>query len=236
MIAVLGLAVAALAGGPAPDPAQWADVMPRMALAGTPVTEPERQEMEPSTTSTAAPISPDEDGSGQPVEDHVGSTTTTTAPPDEALSPTAATGRPQVAAGSNQATETTTTTTTTIEPSGGPGSAEEQAFHAEVNALRSAQGLAPLGRHGGLDAEARAWARGMAESGALGHSDLARLLPPWSAVAENVAVGGSVGGIFGSLADSAAHRSNMLGDYTHIGVGAWVDGEGTIWTCHLFAR
>jgi uncharacterized protein YkwD len=28
----------------------------------------------------------------------------------------------------------------------------------------------------------------------------------------------------------------MVGDYTHLGVGVWVDSSGKLWTVHLFAR
>jgi uncharacterized protein YkwD len=76
----------------------------------------------------------------------------------------------------------------------------------------------------------------MAGNGDLSHSDLSSLLPPWSAAGENVGVGGSVKGIFGALADSSGHRANMLGDFTHFGIGVWVDSEGRIWTAHVFTR
>ena len=83
---------------------------------------------------------------------------------------------------------------------------------------------------------ARSWAERMAGNGDLSHSDLSSLLPPWSAAGENVGVGGSVKGIFGALADSSGHRANMLGDFTHFGIGVWVDSEGRIWTAHVFTR
>jgi uncharacterized protein YkwD len=28
----------------------------------------------------------------------------------------------------------------------------------------------------------------------------------------------------------------MLGDFTHLGVGVWVDASGAIWTTHIFTR
>ncbi|MGA8039539.1 MAG: CAP domain-containing protein, partial [Acidimicrobiia bacterium] len=63
-----------------------------------------------------------------------------------------------------------------------------------------------------------------------------RLLPPWSAAGENVGTGGSVGSIFDALVGSSGHRANMLGDYTHMGVGVFVDGAGRLWAVHLFTR
>lgn len=76
----------------------------------------------------------------------------------------------------------------------------------------------------------------MAEREGLSHSDIGSLLGSWSAVAENVGVGGSVGGIFEALAGSGGHNSNMLGEYTHVGIGVWEDGDGRLWTAHVFAR
>jgi uncharacterized protein YkwD len=74
----------------------------------------------------------------------------------------------------------------------------------------------------------------MAERGDLSHSDLGRFIPPWSAAAENVGTGGSVSSLFDALTASSGHRANMLGGYTHFGIGVWVDGSGSLWTAHVF--
>jgi uncharacterized protein YkwD len=76
----------------------------------------------------------------------------------------------------------------------------------------------------------------MAERGDISHSNIGSLLPPWSSVGENVGAGGSAGSLFDALVDSSGHRSNMLGDFTHMGIGAWRDSSGTLWTAHVFAR
>ena len=76
----------------------------------------------------------------------------------------------------------------------------------------------------------------MAQEYGLAHSNLNSLVPPWSGAAENVGRGGSPSGIFGMLKGSPGHRANMLGDYTHVGIGVWMDSNGTIWTAHVFAR
>ncbi len=109
-------------------------------------------------------------------------------------------------------------------------------FVSSINSLRSSKGLATLTRSGSLDGEAKAWAKHMGTSGSLSHSNLVRLIPPWSAVAENVGAGGSVSSVFSLLAGSSSHLDNILGDYTHVGAGVWVDQNGKIWTVHLFAR
>ncbi|MEX1125027.1 MAG: CAP domain-containing protein [Acidimicrobiia bacterium] len=120
----------------------------------------------------------------------------------------------------------------TVEAGFNPG--YESEFASKINSLRSSNGLSALTRDGSLDAAARAWAQRMAERGDLSHSDIGRFLPPWSAAAENVGSGGSVSSLFDLLAGSSGHRSNMLGGYTHVGIGVWVDGSGTLWTAHVF--
>lgn len=112
----------------------------------------------------------------------------------------------------------------------------EAEFFDRINSYRSSNGLATLTRDGSLDARARDWARRQAEAGSLKHSNLASLLPPWLAAGENLGVGGSVQSVFSSLLNSGSHRSIIVGNYTHIGIGVWVDGNGAIWTTHVFAR
>ena len=121
-------------------------------------------------------------------------------------------------------------------PQGGPNGEYEAQFASRINDFRAGSGLASLSRDGSLDARARSWAEQMAGNGSLSHSQLGNLLPPWSAAGENVGMGGSVDSIFGALAGSSGHKANMLGDYTHLGVGVWVDSSGTIWTAHVFTR
>lgn len=76
----------------------------------------------------------------------------------------------------------------------------------------------------------------MAASGKLAHSSISRLTPPWAAAAENLGAGGSVDSVFSLLAGSGSHLDNMLGNYSHVGVGVWVDSFGKLWTVNLFAR
>ena len=146
------------------------------------------------------------------------STTTTTSPSDE------------------PATTTTTAPPEEEPPAGSFDGAAESEFASSIGSLRSANGLSGLSRNGSLDSWARDWAKSMAESGALSHSNIASLIPPWAAVGENVGQGGSVGQVFDLLASSSGHLSNMLGDFTHVGIGVWRDSNGVIWTAHVFAR
>lgn len=178
-----------------------------------------------STSTTLAPPEPTVVPEPEP------STTTTTAPPATRAETTATT------APSSQTTTTTTiSTTTTTAPSGGFNSGHEASFASSINSFRSANGMSSLSADSGLNAEARAWAKLLGENGSLSHSNIGRLIPPWSAAAENVGMGPSVSSVFGALKSSSGHRSNMLGEYTHLGVGVWVDSNGALWTAHLFAR
>ena len=76
----------------------------------------------------------------------------------------------------------------------------------------------------------------MADSGSISHSNIGSLLGEWSSVGENVGVGSSVGQIFDQLVASAPHQSNMVGDFTHFGIGVYQDSNGTLWTAHVFAQ
>ena len=125
-------------------------------------------------------------------------------------------------------------TTTTIQA--GYRSDYESEFFGKINGLRSGNGLPSLTRSGSLDAEARSWAKSMATSGKLSHSNISRLMPPWAAAAENLGAGSSVDSVFSLFAGSGGHLDNMLGNYSHVGVGVWVDSSGKLWTVLLFAR
>lgn len=128
-----------------------------------------------------------------------------------------------------------TTTAPAESSSAGFRSDYESDFRGRINSLRSSNGVAALSSNGSLNSRARDWAKRMAANGGLSHSNISSLVPPWSAAGENVGMGGSVGSIFSSLAGSGGHLQNMLGDYTHVGVGVWVDESGVLWTAHVFA-
>ena len=165
------------------------------------------------------------------------STTTTVASTTTTVVTTTTAG--QAESGGSGGTTATTAPPTTAPPAtaaGGYNSGYESEFRSLINSYRSSNGLAALSSNGDLNSRARWWAKQMAVEHGLSHSSLASLVPPWSAAAENVGVGGSVSGVFGLLKGSGGHSANMLGDYTHVGVGVWVDSSGAIWTAHVFAR
>ena len=124
----------------------------------------------------------------------------------------------------------------TPKPAGGFSGSMENQLAADINGLRQSVGLAGLSRNGNLDGYARWWAKQLAASGSLSHSDIGSLLGPWSTVGENVAFGGSTSTIFSALVNSSGHYANMVGaGFTSSGIGVYVDGAGTVWTCHVFA-
>jgi uncharacterized protein YkwD len=163
-------------------------------------------------------------------------TTTTTAPATPTMHAHASENS------STSKTKTTATTSTTQPPSPPTTvtpefrSDYEAEFHGRINSLRASNGLPALARNGSLNARARDWAKTMAESGGLKHSNIGSLVPPWTAAAENVGKGGSVSSIFSLLKGSGSHVSNMVGTYTDVGIGVWRDAGGTLWTVHVFTR
>lgn len=198
------------------------------------------------TTAPVVDRGPDVDALGSPVGDlHATTTTVASFESASARAPSASPAPPTTSPRAVSAPTTVPPPTTapppptTVAPAtsqGGPNGEFESQFASKINSLRSGSGLAGLSRDGGLDARARSWAEGMANNGGLSHSNLGSLLPPWSAAGENVGMGGSVDAVFGALVGSSGHKSNMLGDYTHLGVGVWVDAGGIVWTAHVFTR
>lgn len=110
---------------------------------------------------------------------------------------------------------------------------------ALVNSSRGAEGLPTLSSHSGLDGVAQAWAEHLAEVGELSHNpDYASQIPSgWTSAAENVAYNSAptAQAMHGQLMNSAGHRANIMGDFTHIGIGYATDGEGGGWLVEVFA-
>jgi uncharacterized protein YkwD len=100
-----------------------------------------------------------------------------------------------------------------------------------LNEARTSQGLAALSRLTELDEVARSWSRHLAYYGLdLAHNpNYADEYPAgWTAAAENVAWIDDNGSLtpeeiaqrmHDGWMDSDGHRANMLGSYTHVGIG-----------------
>jgi uncharacterized protein YkwD len=172
----------------------------------------------PTTSTTAAP-------------------STTTAPPTTTTAaPTTTTTRPKPKPTTTSTTNTTAAPTTTAAPAGSFSSSAESDFVNRINGLRADNGLPALKVDGDLKAYARNWAEHMATVDKFQHSDIGDLLNPWTIVGENIGKGGSVASLFQALVNSPGHYANMVEDaFTHVGVGVWIDDDGTMWTTHVFA-
>ena len=112
--------------------------------------------------------------------------------------------------------------------------AQQRRIAELVNQSRRANGRGTLALQRQLTDKAQAWAEHMAREGRLSHSNLSSGVPPgWRAIAENVGTGGSLAGIHNAFMGSSRHRSNILGNFTHIGTGYAV-GHGQLWVCQVF--
>lgn len=163
-------------------------------------------------------------------------TTTTTAPTSTTAAPPSTTATTATPTTKAKSSPTTSPPTTQASSQAGYVSSAESDFASKINSYRGANGKGSLKRDSSLNSYARSWAKKMGQSGGLSHSNIASLIPPWGAVGENVGTGGSVNAIFDALKGSSGHRANMLGDFTHFGVGVWRDGNGVLWTAQVFAR
>jgi uncharacterized protein YkwD len=107
-----------------------------------------------------------------------------------------------------------------------------------TNAYRVAEGLPRLAVRADLQQVSQRWTRTMARTGRMEHNpDYAGQIPSgWTAAGENVAAGFSVGQVTRAWWGSPGHRANLLGDYTHIGIGYAVSDDGTPYYTQNFAR
>jgi len=109
-----------------------------------------------------------------------------------------------------------------------------------VNSARANGGLPALEHHDGLASVAQSWASHMAEAKRLSHnpSTGAQIPSGWSSWAENVAFvsSPSANKLHRSFMDSPPHRANIMGSYTHIGVGYAQSSDGTGWVVEVFAK
>lgn len=112
----------------------------------------------------------------------------------------------------------------------------EGVFWIYANNVRASRGVPALRYDPSLQVYAQRQAELMAATGQLSHSNLAPLLGPWSAAAENVGFGPSADEINNSLTASPAHYQNITSPgYNAIGVGVARDGAGRMWTAEIFA-
>lgn len=129
-------------------------------------------------------------------------------------------------------------------PSAGPpaGGITRQLFDL-TNADRAGQGLPALQWDSQLGGLAQGWSEHMGSTGNFAHRNLNEVLsrPDYSRfqrLGENILVGTcstSAGEIQRTWMNSPAHRANILGSYTMIGIGA-VCTNGRLWVTQNFGR
>lgn len=194
-----------------------------------PITAASQESDEPGTATTLAPA--------EPAETPADSTPTTppsTVPP---ASDSGSTTTTTVPVATTPPTTVPATTTTTVAPAGGYVSGgDESAFHSLINGTRSSAGVEAVSRDGGLDGYARWWAEQMALAGEISHSGMGGIDSSWTVSAENVGSGGTAEMLYDVFTGSSGHLANITnGAFTHVGIGAWVDEVGQLWTVHIFA-
>ncbi len=120
---------------------------------------------------------------------------------------------------------------------------EEKTFLDRTNSLRSSQGVAPLKSHDTLNKKAEDWARHMATTGRLSHSNLSSGLGGlnWKSLGENVAMSSPTSDtlltIHNKFVSSGPHRANLVnGKFTHMGIGVYKATDGRVWVTEVFAQ
>lgn len=115
----------------------------------------------------------------------------------------------------------------------------ENGFVVEINNQRALVGLDPLLVNDGLTEAARDWAVSMMDDQVLAHAgDITTGVPPgWTKAGENVGRGESVDGLMVAFMRSPGHRRNVLdAEFTHVGVGSFIDPSGVLYTTHRFVE
>ncbi len=113
----------------------------------------------------------------------------------------------------------------------------EGSFVSKINSSRASQGLPPLQVYSDLVDDARSWSTSMMNAGGISHNpNLASVTSGWEALGENVGVGPTVDVLHTAFMNSAGHRQNIMGDFTHVGVGVVQANENQMWVTVIFMR
>ena len=117
--------------------------------------------------------------------------------------------------------------------------APADSLYSLVNQERAAKGLPALVRNASIEAVAVNWANQMAANGKMQHNpNYSSQIPGgWTAAAENVAQGQPTAAQMNSdWMNSPGHRANVLGDYTHVGIGAQREPQSRLWVTLVFMK
>jgi uncharacterized protein YkwD len=119
----------------------------------------------------------------------------------------------------------------------GGGSPQAAQLISLVNGYRAAHGLPGLAQAGDGTAKAQQHADDMAAQRRMFHSSslTSGIQNDWTALGENVGVGGSITQLESMFEASAPHRANLLnGAYTQIGVGLATGTDGQLYVTEFF--
>jgi uncharacterized protein YkwD len=118
----------------------------------------------------------------------------------------------------------------------------DRAFLDLLNRARIEAGRTPLTMEPSMRQLAIEWSGTLMTAQQLSHRTQSsqtawiesRMTPNWQRTAENVASGYSVDAVHAWLMASPGHRANMLGDFTHVGIGSMRDVAGRLWVTFNF--
>lgn len=116
----------------------------------------------------------------------------------------------------------------------GPGEGD---MLAKINAERTTRGLNALSSHGTLVSHARQHSAEMAATDSIWHTkNLGGVISGWSRIGENVGRGPSVDSLHRAFMNSSGHKANILGDFSHAGVGTFVTEDGMMYVTVVFMK
>jgi uncharacterized protein YkwD len=105
---------------------------------------------------------------------------------------------------------------------------DEEIIWKDVNCVRALAGKAPLILDSQLSSVARNWSKFLHDNDEFYHNPnySSQIRPGWRRAGENIAAGQQVNTVVEAWRNSPGHYKNMIGDYTHIGVGNYVGPYG----------
>jgi hypothetical protein len=115
--------------------------------------------------------------------------------------------------------------------------AAEDSLLSKINEERGSRGLPALASHWDLVDDAQAHSQAMMSADNLHHNpNLGSVTTGWLSLGENVGVGPSVSSIHTAFMNSPPHRGNVLGDFTHVGIGAIRESDNRLWITVVFMK
>lgn len=116
--------------------------------------------------------------------------------------------------------------------------AVQQLIFDQTNQERTSRGLPPLVYAEAVEDVAQPWAAHMAATQQLDHNPAygSQMPSGWTGAAENIAEGYAPGEVVAGWMSSTGHRDNILGDYTHIGIGYAVASDNTYYYVQNFGK